>query len=243
MAGKIDYSSKLGPPVCREFKIAFKQTQFGIILTMASTLTIIALASKLQAQTIESISQTIRETFPTTDKLDYKNRSQFANNTFFVKTNSRKDICAVGRLRPIEIELKEPGRKIKNFLIEGIADIVVPPKFREQRHGSELMKTIFKYLNKKNKLGIGFCNPSLIPFYEKCGFLVTKNAHEVFFPGVSIVYNDPKNQSIKLDAKVDAAFYSNHAKPLIKMMLRNSRSIVNVSFVLDSGNRAQCKHW
>jgi hypothetical protein len=85
----------------------------------------------------------------------------------------RDDLVAFGRLHSIDVEFRET-----RYEILGIATIIAIIK--GSGFGRELMNEIKLYVNQSGKTAIGFCDPKVSGFYEKCGYSILQEGMSHF---------------------------------------------------------------
>ncbi len=98
---------------------------------------------------------------------DYKKLQEkegFKDDLFFILYQNDA-IVSFGRFRPITFTVQN-----KEWSIQGIADIASVEKGKGW--GKKLILKMKEWLEEHNEVGIGFCEPDISAFYEKCGFKI-----------------------------------------------------------------------
>jgi GNAT superfamily N-acetyltransferase len=83
------------------------------------------------------------------------------------------EVVAFGRLHTIRVEFRE-----ELYEILGVASIVAISKGKG--YGRDLMRGIVKYVRESGKSAVGFCEPNVSVFYEKCGFTLLRRGSRRF---------------------------------------------------------------
>jgi predicted N-acetyltransferase YhbS len=133
-------------------------------------------------------------------KKDYLPNARF----FFIKDNEK--IVAFGCLRDVKINYSG-----NDYNILGICNIVAIEKGKG--YGKELISAMIKYLKKKGKTGLGFCEKGKTKFYEKAGLKTKKDFAERF------ALKTPKTGEIVFDREGGDGLYFEGKDGLIKKML------------------------
>jgi len=98
----------------------------------------------------------------------------------------RGELVAFGRLHTVKIEFES-----KPYTILGIATVIAIQK--GQGYGSKLVERMKAYIHDSGSTAIGFCDPAVSAFYQKCGYSIL--AHGVsrfrFFDQNSRVVDSP----------------------------------------------------
>lgn len=109
-----------------------------------------------------------------------------------VTVKTRGEIIGYGGA--IERTLVHNGEK---YIIGGVADVAVDPKYRKLGLGLEIMRNINHiFETKRYDIGMGFCHPDLLTYYEKVHWFkkpkgkvfITKNGIDID-KGVTILYS------------------------------------------------------
>lgn len=93
------------------------------------------------------------------------NNENWTKKFFLVREDNI--IVAFGRLHEVDVEFID-----KKYSVFGIAGIVALKK--GMGYGRELIKAMISYAQKDGKDILGFCEPKVSGFYEKCGLSIIK---------------------------------------------------------------------
>jgi hypothetical protein len=129
---------------------------------------------------------------------------------FFVKENGK--IVTFGLLRNIDINYID-----KNYNILGIGGILSVEKGKG--YGKILIKSMIKFLKKKNKTGLGFCGQKKKIFYKKAGLKVKDKLNQRF-----IMKNPKTGELIKdPDGFCPGIYYEGKDKLISKVLKTRSK--------------------
>lgn len=134
-----------------------------------------------------------------------ENAEEFKNNTFFILQESDA-VLSVGRLRPITVDFMD-----KKYNIQGIADIA--SVIQKKGYGEKVMQGIKNWLKENKEVGIGFCEPEVSKFYEKCGFST--------YPGLTAMFWYVDKWSGKLENYKSDVIFFGEDRELINKLLNN----------------------
>jgi hypothetical protein len=121
----------------------------------------------------------------------------------------------MGGLRPIKINYL--GKK---YVIEGICSIISVKKGKGC--GKKIMQKIVKILKDENKTGLGFCGPSVTPFYQKSGLKTEKDFVKRF------IYKNSETGEEIIDNHGDGIYYDGKDKFVSKVLKSQEPVYINV---------------
>lgn len=92
----------------------------------------------------------------------------------------------------VSITFKLNEIEIDGFNILALSDLHVYPA--RQSLGKLMMMLLNDYsINKGYDAIVGFCEPSLVPFYEKCGYFINSNNYKYGTEDRKMISNVPFN--------------------------------------------------
>ena len=115
---------------------------------------------------------------------------------YFLVRSSGK-LVAFGRLHNIEVEFSGV-----RYEILGIATVIAIVK--HTGFGQLLMSEMKRYIRQSGKTAIGFCDPKVSGFYEKCGFSILRDGKSRFLfidHGKAVPPPHPRDYALYLDGQ------------------------------------------
>lgn len=136
-------------------------------------------------------------------------REDLYDRYFFLLKDNEK-VLAMGQLLPVEPIIFNNEK----FFVLGIGGIIAQEKGKG--YGKEIMKAIRKFLVRKNKTGVGFCNLKNKGFYEKSGFLtnITSLGRMIYKP-----------QDFRADKENECIFYQDSEDQFMQKVLKSDGEV------------------
>jgi len=117
-------------------------------------------------EVIATINTQRREVFGDDFSGDFEIDPTPTNNRLFMLVEDGHDLKAFGTLQSVQLTISDVS-----YVVRGIGNIVAIE--RGGGFGRYLMESIRTYLQDTEQIGLGFCAPHLVDFYNGCGYTVT----------------------------------------------------------------------
>lgn len=124
------------------------------------------------------INQTNKIFYSNKKRKEVEDKLKKEKNSYFFLLKEDNKILSYCFLKPTKIIYKK-----KNYNIFGIRHTISVKSKRG--YGTILMKKVIKFLEKKEKTGLGFTGSNVAKFYKKVGFKTKAKLRQRFFPDYS----------------------------------------------------------